>query len=224
MSSLVVSGANLYRSKLILSPADLASLDTTPILVAPAIPGKILMPLNCVGKLSAYTGSYVPDSGISFLCFGPTGTRRAYSPEIITQIFTGLSVDGSYNLAAGLLTDEGIYTSESLYLQRQSGTFNTGALWSVTVAAAGTGYGIGDTGEAFSNFGDVASYTVLTVGAGGAVLTASVSGGSGFVVGSTVTTSVTTGGGDGNLTFHVTGISESAGFLLEIDTIYQPVG
>jgi hypothetical protein len=99
-------------------------------------------------------------------------------------------------------------------------TPQSGALLTATVSAghAGLGYAIGDTGLVSTGDG-FGQYTVLTIGAGGAVATVSVSGGNDYSTGANQATTVLTGAGNGALELTVAtitpiGITASADNLI----------
>jgi hypothetical protein len=72
--------------------------------------------------------------------------------------------------------------------------------------AGGSGYAPGDMGTID---GTGSTYTVLTVGAGGAVLTFSFTPGSGNAVASDIATAVLTGGGDGTFAVDITAVANN---------------
>jgi hypothetical protein len=99
-------------------------------------------------------------------------------------------------------------------------TPQSGALLTATVTGghAGLGYAIGDMGTVTTGDG-FGMYTVLTIGAGGAVATVSVSGGNDYSTGAGQATSVVTGIGDGTLeltiaTVVATGVTNSVDNLI----------
>lgn len=74
-------------------------------------------------------------------------------------------------------------------------------------AAPGSGYAVGDTGLISGDSGD-ATYTVVEVDGGGEVLRISLDSGTAYHTGLGRATSVTTGAGNGALTFNITAIGD----------------
>lgn len=224
----IITGANLFRSKVVLTPADIYALDTSSIFIAPAIPGKTLVPIAVIGRVTDYTGSYSVPSATSFLIYGSTflgGNNLACGSNVIEAIFTNsvTAPGGPFTLDPTSNSAIGQFRNEPLYLASAGGIFTTGAAIAGTVGDSGAGYAPGDTGIILSGGATPGNYTVLTVDGGTGVLTVSVSGGDGFIVGDEYETEVLTGGGDENLRIDITSIAPSANFTLEIDVIYQPI-
>lgn len=219
----IVTGANLFRAKLVLTAADVAALDTTNYLMAPGMPGKILMPVAVIARMSNYTGSYTTSSGEAYVVFGPVfDNDKIAFVKNLQQIFADVQSDGTTLLVNDGGGNTGDFAGDPLYIAFAGGTFVTGAAVTATVESPGLLYAPGDTGL-IDGPGEQALYTVLTVDGGGGVLTLSVSGGSGFRVSPGYGTEVLTGSGDGNLQVNITKIAPSATFTLEIDVIYQPI-
>ena len=90
--------------------------------------------------------------------------------------------------------------------------------------AAGSGYAPGDTGTIN---GTGATYTVLTVGGGGAVATFAFTPGSGNAVESNVATSVLTGGGDGTFAVDITAVANNSLYTVvaaQFDGLINQIG
>lgn len=85
------------------------------------------------------------------------------------------------------------------------GPGDTGPIVTSSLGAGGSGYTVGDIGWIIGASGD-ATYTVLSVDGGGAVLTFSTTGGRAYSVASGVATSTSTGTGDGAFTINVDSI------------------
>lgn len=216
----IVTGANLFRAKTKITTADLRNLATTPILLAPAMPGKSLMAIGVWGKASVATinASTSLETGI---VYGPDNSGPDFiNSDFFLQLVTGGVSESNGNDVDNIFGE--FLTDLPVYAVLVAGTFVAGSAVAATVATPGLLYAPGDQGTiAVGN--DSAIYTVLTVDGGGGVLTVSVSGGTRIAVGGPFATTVTTGIGDGNLALNITRINEVGEFEGELDLIYQAI-
>lgn len=112
---------------------------------------------------------------------------------------------------------------ENKAVQLSGEIFVAGSIASASVSTSGLLYAPGDTGEVTSGQGD-ATYTVLTIGGGGEVLTFSIdTPGIGYVLGAGQATLVSTGAGDGAFTISVDSLSNESAGTLVIDMLYRVI-
>lgn len=163
---------------------------------------------NTYIQLVAVTAQYKAGSfpfGISyslntFFTGGGIGGVSCFAFTIPTQLTAsgtmGGACDATNNLSAGNLP---------LLINNQGSVAPGGALTSATVTAGNAGllYTVNDTGTVNGCGDTTATYTVLATGAGGAVQTVSVSGGTGYTTQSACGTNPTTGTGNGALQLDV---------------------
>lgn len=224
----IVTGAAILRSKKVLTAAEIHGLDTAPVVIVPAIPVKSLFVTGVFVKYTFGTSVYAP-TGQASLFYGPLSSNP--TPLGGTNVLTVIDGIAASSVAAiaglgGLSPLPSLLSAVQglgLFLVLESGSANTGAATAATVDPANKGllYAPGDTGT-IDTF-DPASYTVTGVGAGGLVTTVSVSGGNGFAVGSTHTTTVLTGSGDGTLQLTITAITAKGDGSVELDVSYQAI-
>src|SRR6185295_1677511 len=224
MSSPITTGANLYRSKRILTPADIRGLNTTPVLLAPAMPGKTLAVAAWFQKYRFGTEAY-SFSGLAYSYYGDVNVGIDVIDSELLSTINNLSASHLYNFASQIHLDAAppdAFEGLGIYLVATGGNFDAGKALSATVNVPGLLYALNDTGN-ISDGDGTAVYTVTGVGGGGAVTTVSVTGGNGVEVGTGFATSVLTGSGDGNLTLNITAIRPQGDGTLEIDVLYQPI-
>ncbi len=231
MSAPIVTGAQIFRAKKTLSPAEIFALETTPVLIAPKVPLKTLqiiavfarsvfgtVEFDFTGHASLYYGSL--NSGIS-----PIGAQDIANKMLNQQTTSAIAANiAPVTLPAYAMGNPANTDDKDLYLVKTSGTFHAGSATAATVDPANKGllYALGDTGNITDGDG-TAVYTVTGVGAGGLVTTVTVSGGNGLVTGASFATTVLTGSGDGTLKLAITSITPLGDGTLEIDVIYTPI-
>lgn len=231
--SRVITGANLFRSRLSLQAADIFGIDTAPIVVVPGIPGKIIAPISVIGTIAGQTVAFLPQTNAAAsICYGTTydANKLAFPPEILFSLIDGeLGANGVENFfPAGLGFAFGDFAGLPISLVSQgAGKFAAGSATGATVASGhgGTGYSVGDTGGiSISHASPSAQYTVAAE-TGGVVTAVTISAAGGGIVPGTYATTVSTGGGDGNLELTISSgqIQLVGNGTVEIDVIYQPI-
>jgi hypothetical protein len=227
----ITTGANIYRSRLVLTAAEIRGLDTAAALVAPAMPGKILALISPIAKYKFGAIAFETPGGAAKLYYGPTDTDPPVIPDgddLLNTLIDGTTASQWLNLP-GVIDVSGPApqlgtVSQPIYLVSTGAPLTTGAATTATVTSgnAGTGYAPGDQGTV--NAGATSpTYTVLTVGAGGAVTSVSIAGGTGIATGTGFETAVTTGEGDGTLQLNIVAIATQGDGSYELDLLYQPV-
>lgn len=226
----IVTGAQIFRSKRILTAVDIRALDTTPVLVAPAIPGKSMMPVGVFqkyifGTTPFHTGSASADLYYGQVAIGSAGqiTIDNFAPLIDAQTQSqGQNLNGLMNNGTDNLSD---MVDLPVYLVAQIPGFNSGDATAATVDPANKGllYALNDTGTIQAGGATDPTYTVTGVGAGGLVTTVTVTGGTGITVGGPFPTTVVTGSGDGTLQLNITAVTALGDGTVEIDFLYQPI-
>lgn len=227
MSAPIVTGAVILRSKKILTPAEIRGLETTPVLIAPAMPGKSLAVIGTAAEFLFGTQTWDVTADAQ-LTYGPgSGNNTAIGTLDLVLLLNHKTESQFSNPAVGNSVGPEPSTNTvglGIWLSRISGTFITGSATAATVDPAHKGllYALNDTGTLDDGVTS-ANYTVTGVGAGGLVTTVTVSGGAGFIVSGTYLTTVVTGSGDGTLRLTVTAITNLGDGTLELDVLYQPI-
>ena len=206
-----------------LTAAQIQTLNSTPVDVVPAPgAGKIIAVLGMAFVLHAGADAY--HSASSDTLFGQyDGTDNdLVIPEVknlITNALSGFDYEsGSCQAPGDLLPGD-----DAEAVQIQSGqNYDLGPIVTAALGAGGLGYAIGDTGIINFNSAD-ATYEVLTVGAGGAVETFSITGpGTAYATGNGVATA--TGGAQPGVgvgfTVNITAVQLGNG-TLKVVTYYQ---
>jgi len=203
-----------------LTANQIRSLFTVPVELVPAPGAGLAVQVVSIAIVSRTLAVYGPAGLTSGWSSDPTVRSLGAGDEFNTV--GSLYSQGALQTLAGVVP---LVDADNRALQVVSDTtLNVGAIAAAGVNAAGTGYGIGDTGEIDQAGGVPATYTVLTVGGAGEVLTFSLtSGGSGYVAPTVgATTTVLTGGGDGAFTVDITAITPGNATAV-ITTIYKAV-
>lgn len=199
----------------VLTPAETGDLGSTAIeLVAAPGATRVLTPIGGVASLSSSTQTFAANAALSVL----VGNVEALTSSALD--FNSTDANGGF-MAPG--TERGFIADEAMTLEAAGIIGLTGSLLTATVNAGGLLYAPGDTGTV-NHPGADATYTVATVGAGGAVTAVTITPGAGvgYVVGTTYTTTATTGTGDGNLTLDAATITPLSDATLAV-TVYYAV-
>lgn len=229
MSAPIVTGADIFRAKKILTAAEIFALDTTPVLLVPGRPGKTLLMTNYFGKLYAGSQVFTPASGASAIpYYGPTTAINGAVGDTLATLISG-NTNNSVNVATiqGLgLNPPPDLTGLGIFMNVGAAGFNAGSALTATVDPAHKGllYAANDTGT-IQVPGDSIdpTYTVTGTGAGGLVTTVTVAGGTGVTVGGSFATTVVTGSGDGSLKLNIVSITPLGNGTVEINVLYQPI-
>lgn len=228
MSVPIITGANIFRAKTVLTAAQIRALDITPVLLVPATAGKKNIALLVISNFVYGTTTWTVATGAeASLMFGPTVNNVAYGNVDVVSFFlngNGLGQFG-YNGATQVVSDA-TPLDPRIFLVATTPGFNTGSALSAAVDPANKGllYAGGDTGTIqVTDAATDPTYTVTGTGAGGLVTTVTVAAGTGVQVGGPFATTVTTGSGDGNLKLSITAITPLGDGTLELDVLYQPI-
>jgi len=232
----IVTGADIFRAKKTLTAAEIFALDTTPVLIVPAVPGKALKVIAWLEKFIFGTVEYNFAAAASAQArYGnlagdpqPLGTTELVNALASAQ---SASRDGGNAIAGAIGADTagglGLLSAVQgigIYLVGIVDGFISGSAKTATVTGghAGLLYALNDTGNITQGDGN-AVYTVTGVGGGGAVTTVTVTGGTGLFPAAGVATTVLTGSGDGNLQLTITAVNDLGDGTIELDVLYQPV-
>jgi len=148
----------------------LAMPGTVPIVLPAPGAGKVNVVLGAEFVYSAGTRLYLPTAGDQLNhVYTPVGTlaltqgaNNVLSAARSAVAFTGGNMTGAELILAGV-------DNEAVGLLSQA-AYTNGPIVTATLGAGGAGYAVNDTGT-IQDGDDTATYKVLTVGAGGAVLT-----------------------------------------------------
>jgi hypothetical protein len=206
-----------------LTAAQIKTLDSVPVQLVPAPgAGKLLVPLFFVPVFSFGTRPYQFATGGSdtlHVFWEPIGntTQVGYS-NMIVGLASAFAIQSAFFDTTDIFPGP---DNESLALVSLS-AYTNGAIATATLGAGGAGYVANDTGTITTGSGD-ATYKVLTVGGGGAVLTLSITGaGTSYAVGNGQATApggAQPGAGAG-FTVNVTAVTQGDG-TLKVTTYYQ---
>jgi len=221
--SIGAGAAALLVSTVVLTRAQILALSATPVDVVPAPgPGKLINVLGYAVVLLFGSVQYQCSSDILF-AFYDNATQNQVQSNTISGVVTGAADANGYISGAvtGNAPNAPANTNAAIAFQANA-TYNVGPISTTTLGAGGLGYAANDTGTITTGNGD-ATYTVLTVGAGGAVLTYSITApGTLYATGAGQATA--TGGAQPGIgvgfTVNVTAVATGNG-TLKIVTYYQ---
>jgi hypothetical protein len=208
-----------------LPAAQLRALHTTPITLVPA-PGLGKVVINILTYLSLHFGTapFQPSGADGVI----VGYQGAQSQVILGPINSFLELSAStifYNPAnlSTVLIPASQASNLPILISAES-DFTFGKISTTTLAAGGLGYAPNDTGVISTGSAN-ATYQVLTVGGGGAVLTYSITApGTAYTTGNGVATA--TGGAQpgagAGFTVNITAVAQGDG-LLQVTTYYTIV-
>ena len=226
----IVTGANVYRSQAQVTAAQIANLDSTPVLLVPAMPGKTLAASLIIDRYVFGTTEYVLNSlATAQLCFnGNPNLTASGGNDILADLINGQTASQvEVLLGSGGPYASALCLSQGLFLTAITGGFSGGPVRTIALdpGEGGSGYAPGDTGTiAQPGSSMTAAYEVDTVDGSGAVLTLHLTaGGEKYIAANAVPTGVTTGGGDGLLLVNITITPTPTGDgIVEFDILYQP--
>lgn len=123
MSRTTITGENIFRARTVISFADILALDTVPIELAPAIPGKTIAPISAFFTYNWVSVNLTVGTGRAEIFFGTSnaGLAALGANEVVSALTAGKaqsqfkSLVGT-DLAAGNLTavqGEGLYLVET---------------------------------------------------------------------------------------------------------------
>lgn len=208
------SHSPIFLAQRTLTTAQIEDLGSTPVVVVPALIGKTLVP---TGGAFEYIAGTVGFGAAAVIKLGFDGGEDNFLHS------ASIALDGTTDAASNFLSDSpaALTPEAQLEISTSDPVGGTGSLATATVDAGGLLYANGDTGVVVNpNVGGTnGTYTVLT-SAAGVVATVSVAGGTGFKVGDTCTTTVTTGTGDGNLTLVVDTINSLSDGTARVTVYY----
>jgi hypothetical protein len=206
-----------------LTAAQIKALDTVPVVLVPAPgAGKLIVGLLAALVYSFGTVAYSTATDSLDITYA-----NANGDDVFNQIVGLMTMGQSAASAAAPLSFSLIDIlpgddNSGLQIQTFGPGFHFGPIVTATLGAGGFGYAANDTGTITTGNGD-ATYKVLTVGAGGAVLTFQVTAaGTGCTVGNGVATA--TGGAQPGVgtgfTVNITAVQTGNG-TLKVVTYYQ---
>ena len=213
----------LLSTTTLISKAQILTLNSAPVQLIPAPgPGKLIVVLSAVLVYKFGTQPYVQSDDSLFLVYeasenGVLGTN-------VVGLLTGSAGD-FYQYQPGNTAENNSLLpgddNQPVVLQSDA-SYNNGPIVTATLGAGGLGYAPNDTGTISTGSGD-ATYQVLTVGAGGAVLTFSITApGTAYATGNGLATA--TGGAQPGVglgfTVNITAVQTGDG-TLKVVTYYQ---
>jgi hypothetical protein len=221
--SIGAGAAALLTTTTHLTSAQILALDSTPVVLIPAPGAGKLTLVFFVAVVTnpgavAYTGSVGDD--LIFQYGGGTADNVVAS---MTGLVTSPTPLYTLEPSVGVEQNSLLPGDDNQIIQVITPhTFNVGPIMSATLGAGGLGYAANDTGTITTGSGD-ATYQVLTVGAGGAVLTFSITApGTAYTTGNGQATA--TGGAQPGVglgfTVNITAVQTGDG-TLKVVTYYQ---
>jgi hypothetical protein len=169
--SLPAGSQAMLVSTTTLTAAQIIGMNVTPVSLVPAPgAGKLIQPFIATCIYTFGTKPFLPSLSPTIWA-GPNTVPVSTQLGVYTGPFRGTGIsyfylpafsDNPVALLPGADNQPLVLTSDT--------AFNVGPLVTTTLAAGGTGYVVNDTGTIQGSSAD-ATYKVLTVGAGGAVLT-----------------------------------------------------
>ena len=213
----------LLTNTTVLTAAQIRTLNSVPVTIIPAPGAGRINTLDSLVLIYNF-GTHVFDAQVI------GGTRVAYASALGSPLTPTISNPLEATSSQFLFLSSGVsaatfaqaaIVNQAIQITDQT-DYNAGPILTATLGAGGTGYVANDTGTIQQNNND-ATYKVLTVGAGGAVLTFQITGnGTEYVTANGVATA--TGGaqpGVGvNFTVNITSVTLGDG-TLKVVTYYQ---
>ncbi len=215
----------LLSTTVTLNQAALIALATTPFTLVPAPgAGMLLIPIGFAFLYNFGTQPYQGPDGIVVEYAGPANDHVLLAGVTLSPLVTAAASSFAV-VPAAVVINPNLAADANQALRIKSGSMTLGGpIVTATLGAGGLGYLANDTGTIVDGSDD-ATYRVLTVGAGGAVLTFLVTGaGTGYRVENGVATA--TGGAQPGVgtgfTVNVTAVQNGDG-TLKVATYYQIV-
>lgn len=221
--SIGAGASALLENTVALTSAQILAWGASPVVLVPA-PG--------AGKIIVVLGlAYTYDFGtLAYNTASSDNIRVRYAGASADQVTATLSnflngvTTSSFAYQSGLVPPGGTILpgDDNQATEINGPSYNEGPIKTTTLGAGGAGYAANDTGTIQGDSGD-ATYKVLTVGAGGAVLTYQITGaGTTYTVRNGATTA--TGGAQPGVgvgfTVNITAVSTGDG-TLKVTTYYQ---
>lgn len=221
----------LHQVTATMQSSDIQNLDTVPFPIIPAVPGKTIIVVTETINYNFGTKPFCPLPGTTDDLKYQSGALIAFASG---NLASALEIGGAPSSVSGQIYTVGTSSQTAYPFAQMRGQgvemyastpgFNTGSpsIANPTSGHAGLLYAPGDTGTiAKPANGIIGNYTVLTVGAGGAVLTIAVTEGNGYQAGDTgIGTTVLTGSGDGNLQLDISAITPQGDGTADVMVTY----
>jgi hypothetical protein len=215
----------LLSKTVILTAADILAQSTTPFELVPAPGAGMMIGVDkCAFVYRFGTRSFVFAAGAPLVHYAGDATVGLVSVTNLSNLLTGplsgfVLEPSAMSAAVPILPGD-----DNKAVVIDGIDLNAGPIATATLGAGGAGYAANDTGVITTGFGD-ATYKVLTVGGGGAVLTFSITApGNAYTVGNgqaTATGGAQPGVGAG-FTVNITAVQKGDG-TLKVVTYYQIV-
>lgn len=94
MSTTIITGQNIFRASTTLKQADIFGLDTTPVNLVPAIPGKSIAVIGWFEKYNYGTATYTTTGAVAQARYGSAagGSQPIGTAELITSLISAKTV------------------------------------------------------------------------------------------------------------------------------------
>jgi hypothetical protein len=213
----------MFVNTVTLTAAQIRALQTTPVVVVPAPgAGKIIVPFGIATVFNFGTVPYKVASGgadaLNALYAPAGGSLELTLNNVVVAAVSNFSYNGCFPNLLQILPGN----DNNAVDLAASNNYTNGPIATATLGVGGAGYAVNDTGTISGGSAD-ATYKVLTIGAGGAVLTFQITGaGTSYATANGVATA--TGGAQPGIgvgfTVNITAVTQGDG-TLKVVTYYQ---
>lgn len=200
-------GGAVLQHTVSISAAQIRNLFAAPVVLAPGVPAKRIVPVSISVAYAFGTTVYNFNEGSDAVDYAVTGDPTAAPSGILVQALQAAMASNFSDWPPNSsVINQHDNQGNDLILAASGGSMDTGSILTAAVGAGGAGYAPLDPIFIPNVSGAEAQASILTVDGSGAVLTFAITdNGTGYAVANNVPT--TGGSGDGNFTIDITAIS-----------------